>query len=1582
MRETTMKRQHLLFGLILASVGVLAACNSDSPTAPPATPTPTAYTMVLTATPGQALVGSSIVFQATVSSGSSVVADGTSVTFTVSGCVPGGATDPAFENGTCEIVRTTSAGRATATLTSNNTAGSFQVVARVPQKEASTIVTFSHPITPGDLAIYSITPNRGRPEGGEQVTIRGRGFATPVKVDFRLGTADYHAQVLSVSADGSQIQAVTPALPQGTADERIADVVVTAAAGTTAQTVDTLVGGFVFERPFSGPMIYAVTPAIAVVPGPVSVSILGSGFVAPVRVEMVGGGSTENQQVVAVNAAGTQIDILAGPTALGAGARDVRVITRAGTSQEQSVTRNGGFTWAPASIEPGVPVVLLVQPNRGSPRGGETITLYGDNFCARIITATGSCSGVPEVYFDIGSPINARRAAAVVSRAADGRSMTVRTPEASPQPVTQDVPASIVVTNESGSSTATDAFVYASEADLAIYSVVPNRGKAEGGDTVTIYGRGFISPVNVVFAIAGADRTARVLSVSPGKDQIQVVTPPGNLSATEEVIASITVTAAAGTSGEQSATLANAFTYEKPLGQPRIYSLDPSRGSWAGGEQVRIFGANFFAPVRVFFGAEEAEVASISADKAQLTVLTPRHSGSIVTEQTVAVTVRTRAESTQQQEVTLANAFTYVPDSGDPVLYTVVPSQGSPRGGEQVVLTGKNFTAPVLVEFLLGPPLGNTLPAEAVTVNTSGTQITLRTPQASPTPVTTDVPVTIRITNQVGSPNSRTATFINVFTYIGESRPPLIYYLQPDRGSARGGEQVVIHGRFLLPPVNVVFAPGGAAEVTDVSSDGERVTILTPAISVEPLAKDTPANITLTSQYGTGRESQVTLTNGFLYIAEQPTPEIYSLTPNSGPIDGGTRVTITGRGFQYPVEVTFEYPTGQFRQAQVVSVNFTTVVCLAPSVAPSEPDTPAIAQVRVTNVTTGKQSNSLPFRYGEAMFISAISPSQGSDRGGDQVTIYGQGFSAPVAVTLADVPAEPLTVGGTLILVRAGRVPNRACTPVTGPAEVVNINSNLKATGPNFTYMPATPFITSVSVTGTGASGNTLPAPGTPCGPGTYLVTVNGFEFEKLAGGASAMRGRLGTTPPIEFDTTWVSENVLQFAFPDLSAFQFNQVPCVEGGANGQRYVPTPVSLTLTNVANSCSDTLNDAFILIPCDTSCRIVTPPELSLSPAALTLPAGTDATMTVTLSVPQQVATTVTLTSSAPAVASVPASVSIPAGLTSATFKVTGVSPGSGVSITASVTLPGVTPANANVTVSPMTIAFLPGSLTMGGPVGSTANLSVVLGAPVVSPVTVTLNSSNPSAASVPSSITIAANANSATFQVTKNVATAPNVTITGTLPATLGGSSATATVQLPPLTLTLAASGTLYAGSTVQGTAQLSTAQPTATTVTLSSSDVSTLTVPASVIIPAGATSVQFTINGVSTANPAPSVTITASIPAIPSVAPANVALTVNPLGLSLAPDPATIAGPGSTVTLTVSLQPAGTLAASPITVSLSSANTSIVTVPASVTIPAGATSATFLATGVASGGPVAVNAALPATLNPAAPPHASSNVTVN
>jgi hypothetical protein len=150
-----------------------------------------------------------------------------------------------------------------------------------------------------------------------------------------------------------------------------------------------------------------------------------------------------------------------------------------------------------------------------------------------------------------------------------------------------------------------------------------------------------------------------------------------------------------------------------------------------------------------------------------------------------------------------------------------------------------------------------------------------------------------------------------------------------------------------------------------------------------------------------------------------------------------------------------------------------------------------------------------------------------------------------------------------------------------------------------------------------------------------------------------------------------------------------------------------------------------------------------------------------------------------------------------------------------------------------------------------------------------------------------------------------------------------------------------------GNTSEGTASLTSAAPSGgAVVTLTSSNTSAATVPASVTIPAGAFSATFTV---STASVTASTSLTisgafggtarsATLTVTPPPAPPP------PASLStLAVNPASVIGGASsqgTVTLT-SAAPAGGFA-----VSLSSSNTAAATVPASVSVAQGATSATF------------------------------------
>ena len=147
----------------------------------------------------------------------------------------------------------------------------------------------------------------------------------------------------------------------------------------------------------------------------------------------------------------------------------------------------------------------------------------------------------------------------------------------------------------------------------------------------------------------------------------------------------------------------------------------------------------------------------------------------------------------------------------------------------------------------------------------------------------------------------------------------------------------------------------------------------------------------------------------------------------------------------------------------------------------------------------------------------------------------------------------------------------------------------------------------------------------------------------------------------------------------------------------------------------------------------------------------------------------------------------------------------------------------------------------------------------------------------------------------------------------------------------------------AGNTLTGTVALITAAPAGgVTVALSSKHPSIATVPASVTVPAGATSANFAVSTSSNPN-STAVVITAAFD--DATRSALLTLTLMPAVTlsSLSLDPTSVTG-GTPSTGTVTLNtaaPAGGTA-----VALSSSNTAVAIVPAIVTVPAGATSANF------------------------------------
>jgi hypothetical protein len=129
-----------------------------------------------------------------------------------------------------------------------------------------------------------------------------------------------------------------------------------------------------------------------------------------------------------------------------------------------------------------------------------------------------------------------------------------------------------------------------------------------------------------------------------------------------------------------------------------------------------------------------------------------------------------------------------------------------------------------------------------------------------------------------------------------------------------------------------------------------------------------------------------------------------SISPNTGDPAGGAVVTISGGGFLAPVSVTFG---GSSAPIKSVSPNAIQVI-VPPSATPVPVGTTLQVSVTVTNNLGGTQSatatltNAFTYVPGgggiQQPQVFSVNPASGTDDGGTQVTITGQGFVAPVQV--------------------------------------------------------------------------------------------------------------------------------------------------------------------------------------------------------------------------------------------------------------------------------------------------------------------------------------------------------------------------------------------------------------------------------------------------------------------------------------------------------------------------------------------------------------------------------------------------------
>jgi hypothetical protein len=212
-------------------------------------------------------------------------------------------------------------------------------------------------------------------------------------------------------------------------------------------------------------------------------------------------------------------------------------------------------------------------------------------------------------------------------------------------------------------------------------------------------------------------------------------------------------------------------------------------------------------------------------------------------------------------------------------------------------------------------------------------------------------------------------------------------------------------------------------------------------------------------------------------------PAITSINPKSGPTSGGTTVTISGSGFSKAMTVLF----GTTGATPKVSNDGKTITVTSPSASEG-----GVVDIRV-NVPTGKSPvvAADQFTY-VAPHITGVSPGNGPQRGGTEVTISGQELSATTKVQFGGVPVTPKSVSETQLVVES---------PMGQVAGTVDIRAELPS---GLTPVVAADKFAYIAPSVTGLDPDSAPITG-----GT-VVHIYGHG---LTGATAVLFGSVGATP-------------------------------------------------------------------------------------------------------------------------------------------------------------------------------------------------------------------------------------------------------------------------------------------------------------------------------------------------------------------------------------------------------------------------------------------------------------------------------------
>ena len=406
-----------------------------------------------------------------------------------------------------------------------------------------------------------------------------------------------------------------------------------------------------------------------------------------------------------------------------------------------------------------------------------------------------------------------------------------------------------------------------------------------------------------------------------------------------------------------------------------------------------------------------------------------------------AMTVKPRATTTTTTAVPTTTTTTSVPPVSAalappppplpaPAITSVTPGAGATEGGNTVVITGTGFTGATAVT------VGGAAATSSAVV--SDTQVDAVTP-----------PGTLGTVDVVVTAPGGTATGSGAFSYVPA---PDLTSVSPTSGTTAGGDSVVLTGSGFTGATSVVIDASQASFT--VVSDTE-IDLTTPPDGVGP------EDLIITGPGGTGGGT----------FAYAPVPVITSFSPTSGPVAGGTTVTLTGTGFSGAgpgytgTEMVAEslMDTEGFSVASFIVVSDTEVQLVTGPL----PDGASPGELFGLETPGGLAISPDMFTYVADPVVSSVAPGSGTTAGGTTVVITGSGFTGATAVTFGGTTATFTVESDTTI---------DTTTPAGSPGTVDVDVTTPDGTGDGtaaFIYEELGPIITSFTPTSGPADGGT-----------------------------------------------------------------------------------------------------------------------------------------------------------------------------------------------------------------------------------------------------------------------------------------------------------------------------------------------------------------------------------------------------------------------------------------------------------------------------------------------------------------------------